>query len=329
MMAETLGSSGTADERSPAYALGLIVFATSIFSVQDVIIRLLGGSYPLMQLLFLRGILVIALMIGFLAVRGALTRLRPTRAGLLALRAILVYLSFTLYYLALISIPIAASTAIYYVAPLILTGLAAFIGKEHVGPLRWSAVGVGLIGVIVIMRPGADAIDPAAFLALGGAFCYACFNLMTRRLSATESVWSLSFSHNLGYVLISGLLGLALGSGSFAADGHPAIGFMTRAWIVPTPVDGLLIAATGVIATVGFLCLTEGYRSAPSSLAAPFEYVIIPWSVFWGLVIWNETPHAMTWIGIVLVIGSGLFVIYRERKRGQRVVTRRFTRWRP
>ncbi|MEQ8664540.1 MAG: EamA family transporter [Rhodospirillales bacterium] len=317
-------------EDTPVRAVLLIVFAISIFSVQDVILRLMSGDYPLLQILVLRAVVVIVLMAGFLWMRGSLGVLRPTRIGLLTVRAFLVFLSFVFYYLALVSIPMAAAVAIYFVAPLILTGMAAALRLEEVGIRRWMAVGVGLVGVIVIMRPGMDSIDPAALLALAGAFVYAGFNLMTRRLGRTENAWILSFSHNLiGYLVIAGVVGGFLGTGAYQNESHPALGFLTRPWVIPALTDLGLIALTGLIASVGFYCLTEGYRSAPSSLAAPFEYVMIPWAVLWGLLIWDEVPHPMTWLGMALILGSGLYVIYRERNAGQRIVTRRFTRWRP
>lgn len=324
-----VGQPGASGDGSPVKAVLWIVFGISLFSVQDVIIRGFSGELPLMQVLFMRGILVVAFTLLFLKFRGELHLLRITRKGLVAFRAFMVFFSFTLYYLALASIPMAAAVSIYYVAPLILTGLAAVFGKETVGARRWTAVIIGLLGVIVIMRPGAEAIDPAAALALIGAASYAVFNLLTRQLASTENSWGLSFSHNVGYVAFSGIVGLAIGDGAWANDGHPALSFMTMGWVMPTAMDGLLIFVIAMIATVGFYGLTEGYRTAPSSVVAPFEYVIIPWSVFWGLVIWSETPHWMTWVGTAMILGSGLYVIYRERVRGQRVVTRRFTRWRP
>lgn len=319
---------------NPVRAVTLIAFAISIFSIQDVIVRYLGDVYPITQLLIIRAIVVIALTVLFLGMRGKLWMLKSQRPFLLFVRAILIFISFLLYYLALVSIPMAAAVTIYYVAPLILTGLAAVFASEVVGVRRWTAVVIGLLGVIVIMRPGAESIDPAALLALAlalaGAFVYAVFNLLTRQMAKTENAWALAFSSNLiGYFVIAGLVGLIFGSGHFANESHPALGFMTRAWIVPSWTDLGLIATTGVIATAGFYCLAEGYRTAPSSLAAPFEYLIIPWSAFWGFLLWSEVPHWMTGIGILMILGSGFYIIYRERKVGDRILTSRSTRMRP
>ena len=329
-MNKATAATSTETDDNPVRAVLLIAFAVSIFSVQDVIVRLVSGDYPLTQILVLRAVVVISLTVAFLAARGQIGLLRPNRIGLLIVRAVLIFFSFALYYLALVSIPMAAAVSIYFVAPLVLTGMAAIFGKETVGVRRWTAVIIGLVGVIVIMRPGLDTIDPAALLALAGAFVYAAFNMLTRRLARTENAWALSFSSNLiGYFFIAGALSLLFGSGGMADESHPAVAFMTRPWIVPTLFDGVLIAVTGVIATVGFYCLTEGYRTAPSSLAAPFEYLIIPWSALWGFVFWMEIPHWTTLIGISLILGSGLYVIFREQIVGQRVVISRVTRMRP
>jgi len=330
-MSDTIPISAAADNAdNPVRAVALIAFSISLFSIQDVIIRSLGGAYPVFEILIIRAIIVVAITLIFLGARGQLGLLKTRRLFLLSVRAMLIFFSFVLYYLAMVSIPMAAAVSIYYSSPLILTGLAAVFASETVGIRRWSAVVVGLIGVVIIMRPGAEAIDPAALLALAGAIVYAIFNLLTRRLARTENAWAMSFSANvIGYIIIAGGVALVFGTGVYANESHPALGFLTRAWVMPTWPDFGLIFVTSVIATVGFYGLAEGYRTAPSSLAAPFEYLMIPWSVLWGFIFWAEMPHWMTWIGLMLVLGSGIYVIYRERAVGDRVLTSKATRMRP
>lgn len=321
-MAEVSGSASSHDGDSPVRAVLLVVFSVTIFSFQDVIFRWLSGDYPVFEIALIRSSVCVPLLVGYLAVRGRLSQLKVTRLGLVAVRAVLLFLSYTAYYLALVSIPMGSAVAIYFVSPLILTALAVMFLGEHVGLRRWCAVLIGFAGMALIMRPGSETFEPAALIALGGALVYAVFNMMTRKLAKTENAWVLATTSMIGYFVCSAIVGLLVGDGAHADESHPALGFMLRAWIVPSAGDLALMALCGVIAAVGFLAVSEGYRTAPSSVVAPFEYLYIPYAIFWGMVFWGEMPALLSWAGVALILGSGFYVMWRENVRKQKIVTR-------
>jgi S-adenosylmethionine uptake transporter len=171
-----------------------------------------------------------------------------------------------------------------------------------------------------MLRPGETIVDAAALLVLGSAFAYALGMVITRRLGVVSSGVSMAFSANFLNLVASGAIGLALGHGSMDAGSHPSLSFLLRAWSVPGWADLGLMALCGLIAGIGFYCLTQAYRVGRASMVAPFEYVALPWAALWGWVAWGELPDLITVGGVVLIVGSGLYVLRRERETGQHIV---------
>ena len=304
---------------TPVLGVTLIVVGMSMFSVQDVAIRLMSDSLSAIQIMFIRGALAFLPMAAMVVFRGGFSAFRTRHPFLLTLRSALMVSSYVLYYLAMAAVPIADVTAIFFVAPLVTTALSIFFLKESVGPRRWAAVGIGFVGVLVIVQPGGDSLDPAALFVLGSSAAYAGSLIITRRVGRTQSGASLAFFGMLGFIVISGIGGLAFGDGSLAGNGHPSLEFLFRAWVMPTPHEWLLLVACAFIASCGFYCLSQGYRVAPASVVAPFEYIAMPLAVIWGFTVWNEVPAATTFLGIALIIGSGLYVLHREHVRSRRI----------
>jgi S-adenosylmethionine uptake transporter len=171
-----------------------------------------------------------------------------------------------------------------------------------------------------MLRPGETIVDAAALLVLGSAFAYALGMIITRRLGVVSSGVSMAFSANFLNLVASGVIGLALGHGAMDAGSHPSLSFLLRAWSVPGWGDLGLMALCGLIAGIGFYCLTQAYRVGRASMVAPFEYVALPWAALWGWVAWGELPDLITVGGVVLIVGSGLYVLRRERETGQHIV---------
>ena len=162
-------------------------------------------------------------------------------------------------------------------------------------------------------RPGGGTIEPAIFLAVLAALFYALSVIATRRMGATESGASLAFSVTLVYFAANGLLGLWLGDGSMARGGHPSLEFLLRAWRWPQFEHLGAMALSGVCVAFGGYLLIQAYRFARASTVAPFEYTSLPCAVVVGYLIWNDLPDATGFAGMVLIVGSGLYVLWRER----------------
>jgi drug/metabolite transporter (DMT)-like permease len=237
------------------------------------------------------------------------------------LRVGFVLISNVTYFLGLAALPLADAVATAFVAPLIVTALSVVVLGEKVGPRRWAAVAVGLIGVLVMLRPGSGTVRPAALLVLISACCYASTHMMTRRMKDTESAFTLNFYVQTGFIVLSIIMGLALGDGRFAGSPNPSLAFLFRDWHWPAPKDWIYFVAVGLSVATGGLLVSQAYRLAEAALIAPFEYAAMPMAIFWGVVIFGRWPDLTAWVGIALICGAGLYTLWREtraRRKGQR-----------
>ena len=302
-------------------ALTGILFAaggTMIFSINDVAIKFLSGGYALHQVILIRAFVAMTfiLTVIHLSERGW-SQVATSRPGTHLLRVAIIMVSNVTFFLGLAAMPLADAVAVAFVSPIVVTLMSiAFLG-EKVGPRRWGAVIVGMVGVIVMLRPGAGVIQPAALLVLVSAVLYASGNLLARKMGGTESAMTLSFYVQAGFIVVSLCMGLWAGDGHLATD-DPIWAFLFRPWIWPPLADWPVFLATGLSVGIGGLMVTQAYRTAEAGLIAPFEYVGMPLAIFWGVVIFGTFPDATAWVGIALICGSGLYVLWRETVVRQR-----------
>lgn len=285
-------------------------------SMNDLAIKALSGVYALHQVILIRAFIGIALVLAVMWYsRAGLRQMRTRRIGAHALRVSIVMVSNITYFVGLSLMPLADAVAVAFVAPLFVTLMSAVILKEHVGPRRWAAVAVGLLGVVIMTRPGEGVIQPAAILVLISAFCYASSHMMTRRMRDTESAMTLNFYVQVGFILVS------TGFGLFAGDGHMAQApgstweFLFRPWQWPPIGDYWAFFATGLAVGIGGLMMSQAYRTTEAALVAPFEYVGMPMAIFWGVVVFGTWPDTTAWAGIALICGAGLYTLWRETVR--------------
>ncbi len=313
------------DETLDSTLRGIVLVATgiSIFSVQDVIIRLLSDEYSVIQIMFIRALVALVPMAMFVYWEGGFATLRTPRLWLHAVRGLLMVSSYTAYYLGLAALPIADNTAIFFVSPLVVTIFSVVFLGEKVGLRRFMAVIAGFVGVLVIVQPGSGTFGIAAILPLMAAVTYSGSIMITRRLGRTQTGASMAFYAMIMFLITSSCAGMVLGDGGYATDSHLSLGFLLRGWQIPGLRDLLLLILCGLIAACGFYCLSQGYRVAQASIVAPFEYVSMPIAVIWGIAIWDEVPRLTTVVGIALIVTSGLYVLHRESVRGRRLVTGR------
>lgn len=294
--------------------------ASAAFSVNDMAIKFLSGDYALHQVILIRSLVgmsvVLALGLPFYGGLGALRTRRPVAQ---LLRGLCVVTSNLFYFVGLAALPLAYTSAVFFVAPLMITALSVPLLGEKVGPRRWLAVGVGFAGVLVMLRP-AGGLGWAAALPLGSALAYALMHMMTRHLKATENALSLTFYTQAFFVVISASMGLGFGDGQHAAQSDASLAFLFRGWIWPPVADWPVFLATGVGSAIGGLLISQAYRLGEAGLIAPFEYVAVPLAIFWGLVVFHEWPGTRDWWGIALICGAGLYIGWREtvvaRRRG-------------
>ncbi|MEM9855527.1 MAG: DMT family transporter, partial [Pseudomonadota bacterium] len=179
------------------------------------------------------------------------------------------------------------------------------------------AVFVGFAGVLIVQRPGTEAFQPASLLPVIAAVCYAGLHMMTRFIGKTESAATMTLYIQLTFIAVCILFGLTVGDGRFADQSNPSLAFLFRAWTWPDAADYWLFLLIGFATGFGGFLISQAYRVAEAAIVAPFEYLALPIAVFVGYTLFGEAPDAMTYLGIALILGSGLFIIWREARAAE------------
>ena len=305
----------------PPHLLGIlcVVGAVTIFSTQDMAIKWLSGGYPLHQIVFIRAAVAICVTLAVLVpLEDGYRSLMSKRWRLHMLRGFAIVVGNMCFFTALASMGLAETVAVFFTAPLIITLLAVPVLGETIRWRRMTAVLVGLLGAVVIIRPGGAAFQYAAVLPLVAAFAYSFMQMMTRKLGMAEKASVMAFYIQLMFLLASSAFWLIAGDGRFAGTGNPSLEFLLRAWIWPSSGDMAIMCAVGFFNAFGGYMISQGYRVSEAGLVAPFEYIAIPLSVFWSLFIFGERPDQWAWIGIALICGAGLYIAFREGRRVRR-----------
>ena len=260
----------------------------------DLAAKGLLASYSLEQFVFLRSL--IGLLIFLLLARqfGGVNGLKTRRWRWHLLRTLLAVGSMFGFFYGLAHMPLVDALTLGFTAPLMVTALSVPLLGEHVGWRRWTAVVIGFVGVLIILRPGAHAIALAHVAVLFSAFFYACLAITARKLADTESSYSLSIYVVTGPLLVSVSL---LGTGN---------------WQLPDASGWLLFAVAGSCSVIAWIGIIGGYRRAAPAMLAPFEYTALVGGALAGYLIWDEVPDRWVATGALVIIGSGLFVVYRE-----------------
>ena len=301
-------------------SIGFVVCASIAYSINDLVFKLFSDTYPLHQMVFVRSLVALLLVTAFIVpLSGGVAALRTQRPLLHLLRGIFVVTSNIALYTGLAILPIADSIAIFYSAPLMITALSVLLLNEKVGWWRWGAVAVGLLGVLLIIKPGFSGFSWGMILPIFAALTYAFIQIMTRWMGATEPAITLFFYNQVVFLAFSATTGLAIGDGAFANPDIPAVDFLFRAWVIPSTEDLLFLILLGALSASGGYMMTQAYRQSLSSLIASFEYVALLFAILWGAVIWDTLPDLLAGCGIALIVGAGLTVALREARLGLRL----------
>lgn len=295
------------------------VIAVTLFSLNDVTMKFLSGGYALHQIVLIRSVVGMAVVLLVMApFQGGLSTLKTRRVGAQMVRAGMVFFANMTFFLGLAALPLADAVALFFVSPFVITIFSVLFLGETVGPRRWAAVAVGLVGILIILRPGTSAFQLASLLPIAAAFGYGGLHIMTRYLRNTESTVSMVFYIQLMFILATAALGLVMGDGKFATTANPSLEFLFRPWVWPETGDLPFILVLGIFASVGGYFISLAYRMGEAALVAPFEYLALPLSIILGMLIFDEWPDAVAWAGIALILASGLYTVWREHHLAKR-----------
>lgn len=276
-------------------AIGYMLAAVLLFCLMDAGLKTLAAHYPPFQVSAIRGASSLPLVLVWALWTGGATTLFRVRWSLHLLRGVLGIVMMAGFVYALRTLPLSTAYSIFFVAPLMITALSVPFLGERVGARRWIAIGVGLLGVLVVLRPtGEGVLSLAGMAVLVAAFGYSVSAITVRIIARTDStqalmVWLLFF--------------MALGAGLLALP----------EWVAIRASDAWVIAGIGLAGALGQYAITEAFRLGEASLIAPLEYTALVWGVLLDATLWGVLPDSVTWLGAAIIVASGLYLLRRER----------------
>lgn len=289
---------------------GIACMVTSAFfltSMDGMAKFMVGADYSVMQILAVRGWIIVTALLIWLPRAGGWAVLHTQRPWPHVLRVAVGFLTPYLFFVSLKWLPLADATAISFGSTFVMTALSVPVFKERVGVHRWGAVIVGFVGVLIVTRPGfgggsGGLLQPGALFALGASLAYALLMVSNRWLGRTEPVFRLVFFYNLGIALIATL-------------------FLPMVWKPMALVDIGIIFALSALGLAGQSLITKALILAPIGVVAPFDYTVLIWASAIGYLVWGDVPQDNVLLGSAVIVASGLYVIHRETRRRKKQQT--------
>lgn len=289
-----MSAKNTIVEGSSRYAaIGLMCTGVLFLVLNDAVVKWLVTRYDPFQILLGRSLIALPLVAALVCFIDGPKALRSARLRVHALRGVLGVAASYAFILSLRSLPLAEATALVFASPLVVAALSALLLKEHVGWERATAVAVGFVGVLIIIQPGAETFQAASLLAVGAAVFYALVMVSARWIDKRDSIWTMM----LYMTLFSGLL---------------AAFTVFSAWPTFEFTDVLLFLGTAVAGTLGLALISQAFRMAPAAVVAPYDYTALIWASLLGWLIWGVVPEIWTYLGALVIIASGIYLITSE-----------------
>ena len=276
-----------------------MLLAVAMFSLMDTAMKLLSEHYPPMQVAALRGLSSLPLVLVYIGWRGAFGTMFKVRWSMHLMRGALGIAMLFLFAYGINKLTLAEAYSIFFIAPALITALSVVFLKERVDTARWLAIAVGLVGVVVVLRPtGGGLLTMGGLAILGAAACYAVSAISARILGRTDSSEQM---------ILWLMLMMSAGASVLAAPG----------WVAVRSSDLMLLAGLAVSGFIGQLAITEAFNKGEASSIAPLEYTALAWGVGLDWLLWAALPDRYTMLGAAIIIGSGVYLVRHEHVQAQ------------
>jgi drug/metabolite transporter (DMT)-like permease len=299
-------------------AAAFLVGGVFVFSMQDVILKWISGSYPLTQAVAIRSSTAIVILLTYIGFREGLHKIFSRRWRALAWRGTILMIAYGTYYLAFPAMKLAEVVTLFFIAPILITALGQPMLGERVSVTGWLAVLVGFAGVVVTYWPGLtgrSTLDWALLLPIAAALTYGLSAIMVRRLGPTESASVMGLYQNAMFLFWVLVLAAVFSAGWIPqTDLHPSLAFLLRPWSFESWTEVALLVACGPISALGTVLLAQAYRMTEANFVATFEYTGLIWATGWGYLLWGEIPTLYMIAGAALIVGAGLYMLFSGRK---------------
>jgi drug/metabolite transporter (DMT)-like permease len=283
---------------APLKGIAHVLIAMAILPFIDVCAKFLGQQgVPVTEMVWARFFFGALFTLPFALKAAGVKALRPVNPIFNAGRATFLITGTACFFIALKWLPIADTLAIYFVQPILIVALSPLVLREHVGVRRWVSVFVGFLGVLIIIRPGLQTVNPGVLFALGAGTSSACYILITRHLTGRADAMVTTFQTS-----VMGAAALSVATPLY--------------WLSPTPSQWLLLVLLGAVAIAGHYLITRAYDFAEASLLSPFNYTEMIMATAAGWYFFGDFPDRWTFIGVSILIASAIYISWRERVRG-------------
>lgn len=291
----SVASKGAGETGANGQAIAVMCVGVLCLVTNDALAKWLTTHYPPLQLAFVRSLLALPMIAAIALALGGRQVLHTRHIRLHALRGLLSVTATFTFFSGLKVLPIAEATALVFAAPIFITALSVPLLGEHVGWRRWSAVLVGFAGVLVVVRPGAAAFQPASLFVVATALLYALVMLSARWIGRQEGFWTMMFYVVLFPALFSGLV----------------VPFQWQPLHLPhLP----LLLGMAVFGTLGVTLIGHAFRLGTAAVVAPFDYTALIWASLFGWLIWSDLPGIWTCSGAAIIMASGIYIVIRETR---------------
>jgi drug/metabolite transporter (DMT)-like permease len=264
----------------------------------DMLVKLAAERFPIGEIVFARNFFAFLPVMIVIARSGGFAAIRTRNLTAHVLRGGIGIMSMACFFLSYALLPLGEAVSLASSGPLFMTALSVPLLGEKVGPRRWSAVIVGFVGVLVMMRPGSGLFQPAALVAVTAAFCYALAMTQVRRLSRSESSTAIVFYFTLFATLV--------GAASLPFDA-----------VMPTWPEMPLLVAIGLLGGIAQFTMTAAFRRTAVAIIAPFDYLGLVFAMIYGFLVWGDLPDLWLVTGAAIVVASGIYIVHRETVLGR------------
>ena len=296
--------------------ISAIVLGTICFSVNDISVKLFSSEMPLNQLMFFRAIFAISILLFvILPFYGGFKYLNTNNPTFHIFRGLAVVGANTFFFISIAELSLAEATAIFFIAPVLITIFAVLFLREKVGVRRSLACLIGFLGMLFIIKPGTISFDPISLFPLIAALFYTALHIITRKYGSQEKPITMGFYIQVCFLVTSLMFASGFYLADFDVEQSNALKFLTGSWVSVSTFD-LFHIFVGIAfpISIGGILVSYAYKNYEASFLAPFEYGALVIAVVSTYLIWNEIPDRLSLIGMIFIMVSGIFVSLREKQ---------------
>ena len=298
-----------------------ILLGMATFSIQDALIKFIYEDTALYELYFGRTLIAFILLIVYLKFSKQEINLKTHYPFLTVIRVLCFFFGFSFFYISLTYMSLAMANALFFSSPFFVSILATIFLKEKVGIRRWIAIFIGFLGVYIVLNPDFSDFDYMKLAPVACALCYAISMTITKITSDKDNVYTQMIHLYFGALLISILFYIFTGKGQITNLSDPTFQFIFREWFTNPSYAWPFIIVMGCIGAFAFFFVFNAYSIASPSVVSLYEYSLIIWSILTGYILFNDVPTFRTFIGVSIIICSGIYIYLREKVKDQMIVT--------